>query len=188
LRLISELPVDGYEAALDAAMAHPRLREILDAVARMAFAGWAEYYNSPEWACQTIQREIAIASDLAEETVCLSCGKPIAIDDLWDFRHGGDDRRPRAHRLRRGRLTGFGEGCAPVGGFTVARRAARHPSPGCQDLVRAEAVPVGAARRRVDDPLPVLLSEQLAQHVSELGTVADDRLTADTRKRRMHCG
>ena len=94
LRLISELPVDGYEAALDAAMAHPRLREILDAVARMAFAGWAEYYNSPEWACQTIQREIAIASDLAEETVCLSCGKPIAIDDLWDFRHGGDDRRP----------------------------------------------------------------------------------------------
>jgi hypothetical protein len=57
-----------------------------------------------------------------------------------------------------------------------------------QDLVRAEAVPVRAACRRVDDPLPVCCLNELAQHVSELRTVADDRLTVDTRKRRMHFG
>jgi len=57
-----------------------------------------------------------------------------------------------------------------------------------EELIRTQAVPVRASRRRVGDPPPVWCLNQLAQHVSELRNVADDQLTIDTRKRRMRCG
>jgi hypothetical protein len=57
-----------------------------------------------------------------------------------------------------------------------------------EDSVGAEGVPVRASHRWSGDPFPGSGLNQLAQHVSELRTVADDRLTVETRKRRMRCG
>jgi hypothetical protein len=46
-----------------------------------------------------------------------------------------------------------------------------------EDFIRAKVVPVRASRRWSGDPLPSRRLYQLAQHVSELRTVADNRLT-----------
>ena len=52
-------------AALDDVMAHPRLREIVDCLARMATAGFLEYYCDDRWSFDTtIAREVALAEDL----------------------------------------------------------------------------------------------------------------------------
>lgn len=46
-------------------MAHPRLREIVDCLARMATAGFLEYYCDDRWSFDTtIAREVALAEDL----------------------------------------------------------------------------------------------------------------------------
>jgi hypothetical protein len=64
LRLLAAEP-DGYARALDDVMAHPRLREIVDCLTRMATAGFLEYYFDDRWSFDTtIAREVALAEDL----------------------------------------------------------------------------------------------------------------------------
>lgn len=56
-----------YECTLNDVVAHPRAREILDCVTRMALGGYLEYYRGDtEAAGWTIERELSIAEDLQD--------------------------------------------------------------------------------------------------------------------------
>jgi hypothetical protein len=71
------------------------MREIMHCAVLMAYAGFAEYYHDDaEWIDTTLRRELAIAEDLACQTICRRCGKPIEITDSGNFGHGTDFRVP----------------------------------------------------------------------------------------------
>jgi hypothetical protein len=79
LRLLAVVTADPdeYERGLDDVLSHPQLREVVDGLARLAFAGLADSYRDPglpdnyhdchddDSAVDTIRRELAVAEALA---------------------------------------------------------------------------------------------------------------------------
>lgn len=66
-RLLIAFPRQGddYSRALDEAMDHPHLREVISALVGVAFGGYTVKFGSPAEAMAVIERELRVAEDLA---------------------------------------------------------------------------------------------------------------------------